>query len=84
MKNIYFDYSNTTIKKHEVEYFKEPIVEAHKMLHNKTGAGSDFVGWVDYPVNYDQEEFERIKNAAEKIRNNSEVFVVVGIGGSDR
>ncbi len=82
MQNIFFDYSNVAIKGYELEYLKKPIVEAHKMLHDKTGAGSDFLGWVDYPVNYDKEEFARIKKAAEKIRKNSEVFVVIGIGGS--
>jgi len=82
MKNIKLDYSNSFTKDHEIEYLKEPVLQAHKMLHNKTGAGNDFLGWIDYPVNYDKEEFERIKKAAEKIRNNSEVFIVIGIGGS--
>jgi len=52
------------------------------MLHNKTGAGNDFVGWVDLPVNYDREEFARIKAAAEKIKSDSDALVVIGIGGS--
>jgi len=67
---------------HEVGYFAPMIGEAHKMLHEKTGAGNEFLGWVDLPVNYDKAEFERIKKAAEKIRSNSEVLIVIGIGGS--
>jgi glucose-6-phosphate isomerase len=55
---------------------------AHKVLHEKSGAGSDFLGWVDLPVNYDKEEFSRIKKAAEKIRSNSDALIVIGIGGS--
>lgn len=65
-----------------LEDWKHRVKEASEMLHKKTGAGSDYTGWVDWPVNYDKEEFERIKSAAEKIRNNSEVLVVIGIGGS--
>ncbi|MDR0222210.1 MAG: glucose-6-phosphate isomerase [Oscillospiraceae bacterium] len=55
---------------------------AHDALHNGTGAGSDFLGWLNLPSDYDKEEFARIKTAAEKIRKNSEVAVVLGIGGS--
>ncbi len=58
------------------------IQAAHTMLHDKTGLGNDFVGWVDLPVNYDKEEFARIKKAAEKIKSNTDVFIVIGIGGS--
>ena len=60
-----------------------PQVElAHKVLHEKTGAGNDFLGWLDLPFTYDKEEFARIKKSAEKIRNDSDVLVVIGIGGS--
>ncbi|NLM39835.1 MAG: glucose-6-phosphate isomerase [Firmicutes bacterium] len=55
---------------------------AHERLHQGTGAGSDFLGWIDLPVNYDREEFARIKDAAARIQEDSEVFVVIGIGGS--
>lgn len=58
------------------------IKAAHEMLHNKTGLGNDFVGWLDLPVDYDKDEFARIKAAAEKIKKNTEVFIVIGIGGS--
>lgn len=60
-----------------------PLVEtAHNLIENKKGVGSDFLGWVNLPSDYDKEEFLRIKKAAEKIKNNSDVFVVIGIGGS--
>lgn len=55
---------------------------AHETLHGKTGPGSDFLGWVDLPVDYDKEEFARIKKAAAKIQSDSDVLVVIGIGGS--
>lgn len=58
------------------------IKAAHEMLHNKSGLGNDFVGWLDLPVDYDKDEFARIKAAAERIKKNTEVFIVIGIGGS--
>ncbi|NSW90865.1 MAG: glucose-6-phosphate isomerase [Firmicutes bacterium] len=70
------------IREHEIMYYNSFVKEAHEMLHKKKGAGSDFLGWVDLPANYDREEFKRIKEAAEKIKFNSEALVVVGIGGS--
>ncbi|KPU27147.1 glucose-6-phosphate isomerase [Caloranaerobacter sp. TR13] len=82
MHTITLDYSNALIKKHELEYMKDQISFAHKMLHEKKGPGNDFLGWVDYPINYDKDEFERIKLAAERIKETSDVFIVVGIGGS--
>jgi glucose-6-phosphate isomerase len=66
----------------EVSYFQPMVSTAHKMLTDKTGPGSDFLGWIDLPVNYDKSEFDRIKKAAKKIRSNSEVLIVIGIGGS--
>ena len=58
------------------------IINAHNSLHAGTGKGSDFLGWIDLPVNYDKAEFEAIKKAAEKIKSDSQVLVVIGIGGS--
>lgn len=82
MKNIYFDYSKGAIEEDELKYLERNIEQAHKMLHEKNGAGSEFLGWLDYPINYDKEEFERIKKAAQRIRKNSKVLIVIGIGGS--
>lgn len=61
---------------------RENTLEAYNTLINKTGAGNDFLGWTKYPYEYDQEEFARIKKAAEFIKENAEVLVVIGIGGS--
>ena len=58
------------------------VAAAHKQLHDGTGLGNDFLGWVDLPVNYDKEEFSRIKAAAKRICSDSDVLIVVGIGGS--
>jgi len=60
----------------------EKVLAAHKTLVEGTGAGNDFLGWVDLPVNYDREEFVRIQAAAKKIQSQSKVLVVIGIGGS--
>jgi len=84
MTKLQFDYSNALefVKEHELQYMEPMVQTAHNMIHNKTGAGNDFLGWVDLPYNYDKEEFARIKAAAEKIKSDSDVLVVIGIGGS--
>ncbi|NLD46676.1 MAG: glucose-6-phosphate isomerase [Clostridiaceae bacterium] len=84
MERIKFDYSKASdfLQDNEVYYLESFIKSAHDMLHNKTGAGNDFLGWVDLPVNYDREEFSRIKAAAERIKSDSDALVVIGIGGS--
>ena len=82
MSKITIDYSKTGVQAHEVAYFKEHVETAHKMLHDKTGAGNDFLGWIDLPVDYDKNEFARVKAAAEKIKKDSDVLIVIGIGGS--
>ena len=83
-KFLNLDYSNTKdfIGAHELDY-SVPVVKAlHDIIHNKTGAGSDFLGWVDLPTNYDKDEFTRIQKAAAKIQADSDVLLVIGIGGS--
>ncbi len=67
---------------HELSYLEADAVSALKKVKNKSGAGADFLGWVDLPVDYDKEEFARIKQAAEKIKNSCDVLIVLGIGGS--
>ncbi|MFB5664266.1 glucose-6-phosphate isomerase [Alteribacillus sp. HJP-4] len=83
-KAIKLDYSNagSFISAEEINQLQPAVKAAHQALHEKTGAGSDFLGWVDLPDNYDKEEFERIEKAAEKIRSDSDVLIVIGIGGS--
>lgn len=79
-----FDYSKALsfVGQHEIDYLTEQVKLAHDQLHNGTGAGSDYLGWINLPTEYDKEEFARIKKAAEKIQGDSEVLVVIGIGGS--
>ncbi len=82
MTRIGFDYSNAMLREYEISYMKEQVATAHRMLHSKAGAGNDFLGWVDYPRNFDQEELTRVLAAAEKIKGDSDVLLVIGIGGS--
>ena len=84
MSEIRFDYEKAKgfISDAEIKALAPYVKVAHDTVQNKTGAGNDFLGWVDLPVDYDKEEFARIKKAAEKIRNDSDVLIVIGIGGS--
>ncbi|MBQ3161722.1 MAG: glucose-6-phosphate isomerase [Oscillospiraceae bacterium] len=75
-------YLQNFIAPHEMESVKASVELAAKTLAERSGAGNDFLGWVDLPTNYDKEEFARIKAAAEKIKKNSDVLIVIGIGGS--
>ncbi len=76
------DYSRSSVQGHELDGFAPLVKAAHEMLHKKSGLGNDFLGWIDLPVNYDKEEFARIKEAAKKIQDKADVLVVIGIGGS--
>ena len=85
MSHIKFDYSKVLDKfvaPHEVEYMQSQVTAADELIRKGTGAGSDFLGWLDLPENYDREEFDRILKAAEQIKSDSDVLVVIGIGGS--
>ena len=84
MSHISLDYSKMDkfIGEHELGYMQSSVTAAHTALREGTGAGNDFLGWIDLPENYDKDEFARIKKAAEKIKSDSEVLVVIGIGGS--
>ena len=66
----------------ELQAILPQVEAAHRTIHEKSGPGNDFLGWLDLPVNYDREEFDRILKAAQKIRSHSQVLVVIGIGGS--
>ncbi|AIC95466.1 glucose-6-phosphate isomerase [Shouchella lehensis] len=84
MAHIQFDYSKALsfFGEHEMKQLQDQVTTAHQALHEKTGAGNDFLGWIDLPVDYDKEEFARIQTAAKKIRQDSDVLIVAGIGGS--
>lgn len=83
-KKVTFDYSAAKgfITDPEIEMIEKLAENAREELLNKTGAGNEFLGWVDLPVDYDKEEFARIRKAAEKIQKDSDVLLVIGIGGS--
>ena len=76
------DYAKDFLRENDLAGLKPQVLAAHELVENKTGLGNDFLVWVDLPVNYDKEEFDRIKAAADKIRKDTDVLVVIGIGGS--
>ena len=84
MSKVTFDYSKTAkfINAEEVQSMSRIVGAAKQQLTEKDGLGNDFLGWIDLPVDYDKEEFARIKKAAKKIQEDSEVLLVIGIGGS--
>ncbi len=84
MKNLSFDYSKALsfFGEHEVKFMEDQVNLAVKKLDERSGPGNDFLGWLDLPLNYNKDEFAKIKKAAEKIKSDSEVLVVIGIGGS--
>ena len=84
MKNVRFDSSKAAafLPEQALTSMEAAVTAARKTLLEKTGAGNDFLGWIDLPVDYDKEEFARIQKAAEKIQKDSEVLLVIGIGGS--
>lgn len=79
---LYDNYLKDFIADDEISAMQPEVTKAHELLHSGTGAGNDFIGWLDFPVNYDKDEFARIKAAAEKIKKTADVLIVIGIGGS--
>ena len=80
--NFNYQFAKNFFNENELRQIKPYVELANEVLTSKSGAGNDFLGWVDLPENYDKNEFARIKKAAEKIKNDSEVLIVIGIGGS--
>ena len=80
--NFNYQFAKNFFNENELKQIKPYVELANEVLTSKSGAGNGFLGWVDLPENYDKDEFARIKKAAEKIKNDSEVLVVIGIGGS--
>ena len=76
------NYVSSFVTDEEIAAFQSEITAAHRALHEKTGKGGDHTGWVDLPVAYDKDEFARIKLAAKKIQQSSDLLIVIGIGGS--
>lgn len=79
---IKLDYSNSFIKDYEMDYLSSFIKNSHNLLHESKGPGSEYTGWLDLPMNYDKDEYNRIKEATKKIQGNSDAFIIIGIGGS--
>ena len=75
-------YLSDFIGEHEYDGVAAEVKAAHKVLHDGSGLGNDFLGWLNLPTDYDKEEFARIKKCAEKIKKDTDVFIVIGIGGS--
>lgn len=82
MSNIKLDLNYTNIDMEEILEYKNEVKEIDRILRQNPNNPNDFLGWIELPTNYDKEEFERIKEAAKRINDNSEVFVCIGIGGS--
>ena len=84
MDGIRLDYSKAKrfVSEEELVNIKETVLDAKETLVSKKGAGNDYLGWIDLPINYDKEEYARIKKSAEKIKSDSDVLLVIGIGGS--
>ena len=82
MVNIKFNYEKSGIEKKQIMEYKEIVDNAHKDLHRRSDDIDDFVGWLELPEDFDKDEFSRIKRAAKKIKNSSDILLVIGIGGS--
>ena len=77
-----YDYAKAYVNEEEIKNIAPAVLAAHDSLNEKNGLGNDFLGWMDLPVAYDKDEFERIKKAAKKIQSDTDVLIVIGIGGS--
>ena len=82
MVNIKLNFKNTSIEKKSILEYSEVVENIHKDLHKRAKKKDDFVGWLELPTNYNKKEFARIKKAAQKIKRESDILVVIGIGGS--
>ena len=78
---IKFDASHANLKA-DINDYQQEVTKIHKMIHEKTGQGSDYLGWVDWAKTYDKEEFDRIISVSNKVKDKAEVLLVCGIGGS--
>lgn len=82
MSELKLNLENTGVSQKNIMEYKEQVENIHKELHSRANDEKDFVGWIELPTNYDKEEFERIKKAAKKIKKESDILLVIGIGGS--
>ena len=77
-----FTHLKDFVQERELEGMASSVKMAHQMLHNGTGMGNDYIGWLTLPTDYDKEEFRRIQEAAKRIQSDTDIFIVIGIGGS--
>ena len=82
MSNIKLDLSNTNIKEKDLLKYRDEVEDIHNKLHKISNKKNEFVGWLELPTNYNKEEFNKIKKVAKKIREDSDILIVIGIGGS--
>ena len=82
MSGIKVELKNSGITEKSILEYKQQVENIHKDLHNRSNDEKDFVGWIELPTNYDKKEFSRIKNVAKKIKKESDILIVIGIGGS--
>ena len=82
MSNVKLNFKNVGITQKSIMEYKEQVENIHKELHKRANDEKDFVGWLELPTNYDKKEFTRIKKAAKKIKKESDILIVIGIGGS--
>ena len=82
MLNLKLNLKHSGVEQKTIMQYKERVEQIHHELHRRANDENDFVGWLELPSNYDKEEFQRIKEAAKRIQEDSEVLVVIGIGGS--
>ena len=82
MSNIKVTFKHTRLFEKNVVKYTEEVAKIHKEFHEKAKSKKEFLGWLELPTNYDKKEFEKIKKSAEKIREDSDVLLVIGIGGS--
>ena len=79
---IKFNFNNSSIEEKIINEYNEDVEKIHEDLHSRANDEKEFLGWIELPTNYDKIEFSRIKKAASKIQKDSDVLVVIGIGGS--
>ena len=82
MLEVKLNLENSGIEPQEILEYKQEVENIHKNLHSRAHNENDFVGWIDLPTNYDKEEFARIQAAAKRINEDSDILLVIGIGGS--
>ena len=82
MSNVKLDYKNSGITDKEIMKYKEKVTKIHNEFNENANDENAFLGWLHLPTNYDKKEYEKIKKAAKKIQSNSDILLVIGIGGS--